>query len=333
MADDDPYVYPGTNVLKNKFGITDAAQLEELERQITHQRREQSLAEGKLPVAMTKESYQELHRHLFQDVYEWAGDLRTTELAKGNNLFALQQFVEPSLEKELSNVKNSSLLESTSLDGFADKVARHIAELNAVHPFREGNGRTMRLHLELLAQQAGHDIDTTAIDPDKWNKASIQSMNTDHSMLRDVILDAAKEKEQVTSVPDKQEFFKRVEHAMQQDNQYDVLSQSERQSVAATVAVESALHIEDATVASRYMTHGIELIADARDSVKDKDEERSVLSDTEQLRDSMREIYQTHSSTDVRSLAGRYLPKLDAIVSYEKEESREMSDDVEVDID
>jgi cell filamentation protein len=79
-------------------------------------------------------------------------------------------------------------LRGLGADQFADRAALHISELNAIHPFRDGNGRVQRAFLELLGRAAGHEIDVARIDPVAWNEASIESFHAgDHSRMREVI--------------------------------------------------------------------------------------------------------------------------------------------------
>jgi cell filamentation protein len=90
----DPYVYPGTRVLRNVENIHDAEELARFERLMTAQR----LREGLPNVELSADGYRALHRHLFQDVYDWAGRDRIVEIAKGDSLFCLPQFIRPELD-------------------------------------------------------------------------------------------------------------------------------------------------------------------------------------------------------------------------------------------
>ena len=87
---DDPYVYPGTTILRNKLGIRDAGQLEAFERHVVPQRMAEGLPTGDFDLA----HLQAIHRHLFQDVYDWAGEVRTVELNKGGHQFMFRQYIQ-----------------------------------------------------------------------------------------------------------------------------------------------------------------------------------------------------------------------------------------------
>ena len=180
----DPYVYAGTNVLINRENIRDAGQLAEFERLMTAQR----LREGLPEIALTPEGYRALHRHLFQDVYDWAGRTRTVDIAKNNSMFCLAAYVDRELEKRLAAIRAENGLRGLGAALFAARAAEHFSELNAIHPFREGNGRTQRAFLVVLGRQAGHDVKIQHINADKWNQASRDSFrNGDVTLMREVI--------------------------------------------------------------------------------------------------------------------------------------------------
>jgi cell filamentation protein len=180
----DPYVYPGTRILRNKEDIRDADELARFERLMTAQR----LREGLPNVELSARGYRALHRHLFQDVYDWAGHDRTVEIAKGESLFCLPQFIGPELNKRFAAIKSEHYLMALMPAKFAGRAAEHISELNAIHPFREGNGRTCRAFLVVWGRVAGHRVQMQRINPGEWNDASRESFRTgDCQLMRTVI--------------------------------------------------------------------------------------------------------------------------------------------------
>jgi len=180
----DPYLYPGTDVLRNKEDVRNAVELEAFERMATANRME-TLPEN---VPITAEGYCELHRYIFQDVYDWAGKTRTVDIAKNDDLFCLGRFVEQELATRFEAIRAESCLRGLSADEFIAQAAHHAAELNAIHPFREGNGRTLRAFLFILGRHAGHGVDLSRIDPQRWNEASRESFRTgDSKPICDVI--------------------------------------------------------------------------------------------------------------------------------------------------
>jgi cell filamentation protein len=183
----DPYVYPGTEVLINMEDIRDADELEQVERIMTAQR----LREGLPNLALTPEGYRSLHRHLFQDVYAWAGQDRIVDIAKGNSYFCRADFIGKELAKRFEAIRAENGLKGLSAEQFAERAAEHVSELNAIHPFREGNGRVQRAFLVVLGRQAGHRIEMQRIEPSAWNEASRVGFRTlDYKEMRRVIAGA-----------------------------------------------------------------------------------------------------------------------------------------------
>ncbi|MET1756471.1 Fic family protein [Novosphingobium sp. RD2P27] len=186
----DPYTYRDSGVLQNKLGIRDERTLNEREALLTARRYGEVLA-ARTPPATNTRAYQDLHRQLFQDVYRWAGRLRIVDISKPGSTFARAHLIEASLDREFKQLPNHDTLRKMDADRFADTMARHLSELNAVHPFREGNGRTMRLHLQLHAMAAEKTVSVQAIDRTEWLEASRTSFLTaNHASLAKIIRDA-----------------------------------------------------------------------------------------------------------------------------------------------
>jgi cell filamentation protein len=186
MADDDPYVYPGTDVLRNHFGIRDAAELAQREGGLTAIRiaeLERRFILGDYDTA----HLQAVHRKIFRGLYPWAGELRTVKIAKGESMFALPQHVAPYLTGVLSDLVGEDRLRGLERDDFVTRLTHYYAELNAVHPFREGNGRTQRAFLGHIATEAGHPIDWTGLNPDSNIKASRESHRGNNDPLRKLL--------------------------------------------------------------------------------------------------------------------------------------------------
>lgn len=182
----DPYVYPDTQVLQNRLDIRDAETLKQVERVSTAQRMMELLPK----VALTYDGYKALHHHLFEEIYAWAGVPRSVNLIKGETLFAPPGRVDPSMEQRFSLIRQEKALRGLSPTRFAERAAEHISEINAIHPFREGNGRTQRAFLKVLAQQAGHVLDLSRIEPAPWNQASILGIALEYRPMAAVIASA-----------------------------------------------------------------------------------------------------------------------------------------------
>src|ERR1700683_2670706 len=107
----DPYLYPDTNVLKNLRGLTDPKQLARFEARRTH-RRIAELIDTPMPGRFDIAHFKAIHRHIFQDVYEWAGQFRTVNISKGGHLFGLADFLESSLQQVLLKLAAENHLSS-----------------------------------------------------------------------------------------------------------------------------------------------------------------------------------------------------------------------------
>ena len=186
---DDPYTYPGTDTLRNRLGITDDKTLMEAERRLTLARGAEA---ARLTFPATADGYRALHRHLFQDLYDWAGQDRTVNIAKGGSSFAHVPYIARELDKRFADTRAGDALKGLARDEFFDRLGNHINEINAIHPFREGNGRTMRHHAAQLARDAGHPIRIASIDKTAWMDASRHGFLTgDHRPMAAVLAEAA----------------------------------------------------------------------------------------------------------------------------------------------
>lgn len=165
----DPYVYPGTNTLINKLNIKDPKKLHEIEGVFFLSKKSEPLPKGNFDYNHLKA----IHQHFFHDIYEWAGQERTIDIAKGNSYFANIQYLTKELNKLFAKLKSENYLHDLSPDEFCEKLSFYFNEINAAHPFREGNGRTQRAFCDALAKQAGFVLDWTQVDKDEYLKASI----------------------------------------------------------------------------------------------------------------------------------------------------------------
>ncbi|MGJ5178794.1 Fic/DOC family protein [Bradyrhizobium oligotrophicum] len=175
----DEYCYPGTTVLKNRLDIRDAEDLKAFEAEVSDARADEEIPAGDLDF----EHFKAVHRHLFQDVYDWAGEPRTVRISKGESTFCYPENIEREAKRLFTKLKNDNLLQDLSQAGFARKSAEFLATLNVIHAFREGNGRTQLSFFLLLADQAGHAIDLEALDPDAFLQAMIASFDGDETLL------------------------------------------------------------------------------------------------------------------------------------------------------
>ena len=165
----DPYVYPDSVVLRNRFNIRDPDGLAYRERAFVTQRIREGVPSGAFDLAHLCA----IHRHLFQDVYDWAGETRTIEISKDGHTFQFRRFIETGMADVHRRLLAADYLQGLAAADFADRAAEFIGDVNYVHPFREGNGRTQLQYLKQLAARAGHTIDLTVLGPARWLEASI----------------------------------------------------------------------------------------------------------------------------------------------------------------
>lgn len=171
----DVYCYPDTNVLKNNLGIHNRKRLLDAEIRLAsiwlYQLQEQPI-QGDLGL----DHLCNIHRHIFQDLYPWAGEIRTVNIAKAN-MFCLVQHIQiyarsifPSYYTDCMRVRNNP-------ERFIRVFTCHYADLNALHPFREGNGRSQREFARELCVECGYILDLTHTNHEEMLSGSIASFD------------------------------------------------------------------------------------------------------------------------------------------------------------
>lgn len=177
--------YPNTIVLINKLDIRDQVELNAVEKQITLLRAIQAEQETAF-VNVDFEFYKSLHKILFGDLYDWAGMLRDINISKKGTVFCEYTELERIGRLKFERLKSQDYLRKLFYDEFVAELTDLYHELNMLHPFREGNGRTLRLFITLLVRNADHDIDFSLCDADMLLIATIKAAQGDQSMLRAV---------------------------------------------------------------------------------------------------------------------------------------------------
>lgn len=180
---DDVYCYPGTKVLKNRFNIQNAEKLKEIEREITGLKIIQ-LRENPIQGSFDIVHLQSIHQFIFEDVYEWAGKLREAGfLRKGESIFCLGEYILPSAAEIHVKLRQENYLRRLGKPAFIERLAHYMGEINALHPFREGNGRAQREYFYQLSKQAGYELDFSQIAPQALLEADIAAYSGDFSKL------------------------------------------------------------------------------------------------------------------------------------------------------
>ena len=182
---DHVYCYPGTNVLINKLDIHDADILHDAERDATAIRILQLYKhpiQGRFGYAHLKR----IHRYIFQDIYEWAGKERTVDIAK-SNMFCNVRFLSEQADEIFGKIQKENFLRGLDRKEFIDRTAFFFGEINALHPFREGNGRTQREYFRELALCSGYRIDFSKVTEEEMISVSIDSFIRDYNKLRGML--------------------------------------------------------------------------------------------------------------------------------------------------
>ena len=185
-SDDDPYLDPASGVLRNLLGIADEAALEQTEAAFVATR-SYELSRTPLKGHFDLAHLQAIHRYLFGDMYEWAGQLRTIDISKGSNRFAHHAHIGSAAAPIFLELATENLLAGVDAASFSDRAAYYLGELNALHPFREGNGRAQREFISHLAHANGYYIAWENVGQPDMLAAAIKSFHGDTSNLAALI--------------------------------------------------------------------------------------------------------------------------------------------------
>ncbi|MEJ0079364.1 MAG: Fic family protein [Alphaproteobacteria bacterium] len=116
-------------------------------------------------------------------MYDWASELRTVEISKGQQQFQFRKFIETGMADVHGRLSRARFLKGRPAADFAAEAAVILGDINYIHPFREGNGRTQLQYLKQLAAGAGHILDLTRIAGPEWLAASVASHSADYQPM------------------------------------------------------------------------------------------------------------------------------------------------------
>ena len=191
-SDRDEYLDPDSGVLRNRFGITDALKLEIYEANLAGSRSREVVIRP-IPGKFDLAHLQAIHRYLFGDLYEWAGQLRTVDISKNGHLFAHHAHISAAAKDIFHRLASERRLRGLNKDDFASRSAYYLAEINAMHPFREGNGRTQREFMSALAVSNSFYFAWEQTNQEEMLQASIKSFHgkLDHltAILKTILRD------------------------------------------------------------------------------------------------------------------------------------------------
>ncbi|MDR7946666.1 Fic/DOC family protein [Achromobacter aegrifaciens] len=182
----DPYLDEHSGILRNRLGITDQAELDRVEATFGLVRAYE-LAENPVAGKFDLAHLQAIHKRLFGDVYDWAGEIRTVDISKGQTRFANFQQIESYAPEITRPLQREQLLRGLNIDTFSERAGHYLGELNVLHPFREGNGRATREFVGQLARGAGYAVDWSGIERSEMIQASIEAYEGSSKRLAGLI--------------------------------------------------------------------------------------------------------------------------------------------------
>jgi cell filamentation protein len=177
----DPYLYPGINVMRNVLDIHQAQRLEQAAYELTALRAA-TLELG--PKARGLPHLCAIHRHIYQDIFAWAGEFREVDIYQGDTRFCHFEYIEKEGNALMRSLEGEDWLQGLGEDEFVERLAHYYCEINVLHPFRIGNGITQRIFFEQLALHAGYQLDWRGIEPQAWAEANQAGAMGDLAPLR-----------------------------------------------------------------------------------------------------------------------------------------------------
>lgn len=168
--------YSNTTCLINKFDIRDDKKLSEIEAEITFAKAAVLESEIVEP-PFDFEYYKSIHRFLFEDLYEWAGELRKVDISKKGTVFCYVKELEHLCKACFKRLQKENYFKDFSRKRFVEEIVDFYVTTNFLHPFREGNGRTQRIFISKLIKYNGYDFNFSNINPDLLMIATIKASN------------------------------------------------------------------------------------------------------------------------------------------------------------
>lgn len=175
---DNEYCYPNSDILKNKFNIKDQNSLKVAERELTSLR----LAEievNQIKGVFDLQHLQDIHKYIFQDIYNWAGELRKVNISKVN-VFCYSENIISYGKLLFQKIKEENYLMFLDENNIYERLSYYMSEINALHPFREGNGRAQRVFISSLGKTAGYEIDFNQVSNKEMIEISSSAFTKGH---------------------------------------------------------------------------------------------------------------------------------------------------------
>ena len=185
--------------LENKLGITDSAELAREEERISKKKALELFESGTLDTlkAGTFDSLKIIHKYLFDEIYDFAGEIRTLNIAKGNFRFAPVMYLQAALEN-IDKMPQSTF----------DEIVQKYVEMNIAHPFREGNGRATRIWLDLIfKKELGKVVDWSKVDKEDYLLAM------ERSPIRDIEIKHILKNALTDDIASREVYMKGIDHS------------------------------------------------------------------------------------------------------------------------
>lgn len=180
---DDFYCYPGSSVLMNLLDIRSYEELQRVELDISYPRMTY-LAANPIKGVLNLKYLQKIHKFIFGDIYGWAGHIRSGKfLTKSDAIFCVADMIPTYADNIFGKLRGENWLRGLKEEAFVSRVAYFMGEVNTLHPFREGNGRTQRAFFTELAGRAKFDLDFSQVSPGELLEADIAAYDKDYSLL------------------------------------------------------------------------------------------------------------------------------------------------------
>ena len=185
MAD---YFVEGGDVLENKLGISDPAKLKEAEEDIVAREGLHVIEEDLSSMTLDFSFLKYLHERLFGKVYPFAGQIRTVNITKQDSSipFCYADFIKQEADRIFQNLAEKNYLKNETKEDFINDIVELAMDLNALHPFREGNGRTTHLYLQLLAERAGYSLKYGEVSHEEIIEADKQAFLGNDKLIKEM---------------------------------------------------------------------------------------------------------------------------------------------------
>lgn len=180
------YFYENIDIFINYFDVKDQNILTQIESDITLNRLSELSADpvnGRFGLIHLLR----IHKYLFEDIYPFAGKTRNENISKGTTPFCNCEYIHENFDQIYSQLKKENFLKHLEINIFSNRLAYYMAEINIIHPFREGNGRAIREYIRCLALANGYVINWHAVNKEHLLNAMIMSVNKDYSLLKDCL--------------------------------------------------------------------------------------------------------------------------------------------------